>query len=174
MSVLFLVAVISLPPASQCSLRVVSMRQRCLQYWQILILLLFLTHRLSTSSLGCKALVISFLINIIIDLLLESFSRQLTLVVFHWNQNDSKSPLSFGTLLTILADLNNPVVWMVSILPLISNSSGLFPCPWRPFQTDPHLHVPHFLKPAGKVQVLVYLFIFIFFHTLVHLNGNIY
>ena len=47
--VLILVAVISLPPCFLCSLRVVvSMRQRCLQCWQVLFLHLFLIHSLST------------------------------------------------------------------------------------------------------------------------------
>ena len=40
--------------------------------------------------------------------------------------SDSKSPQVFRTLLNILADLNNTVVWMVSTCPLISKSSS--PC----------------------------------------------
>ena len=47
-------------------------------------------------------------------------------MAFHWNLSDSKSPQIPGALLSILADFNNAVVWMVSAHPLISNSSNLF------------------------------------------------
>ena len=59
-------------------------------------------------------------------LLLESFSHQLVLMVFHRNLNDSKSPQVSRNLLSILAYLNNAVVWMVSTCPLISKSSSPF------------------------------------------------
>ncbi len=45
-------------------------------------------------------------------------------MVFHWSLSDSKSPQVSRTLLSILADLNNAVVWMVLIRPQISNSSS--------------------------------------------------
>ena len=45
-------------------------------------------------------------------------------MVFHWSLSDSKSPQVFRTLLSILADLNNPVVKIVPIRPLISKSSS--------------------------------------------------
>ena len=35
-------------------------------------------------------------------------------MVFHWSLSDSKSPQVSGTLLSILAILNNSIVWMVS------------------------------------------------------------
>ena len=54
-----------------------------------------------------------------------SFSHQRKLMVFHWSLSNSKSPRVSRTFLSILADLNNPVVWMVSTL-LISWSSNLF------------------------------------------------
>ena len=47
-------------------------------------------------------------------------------MVFHWSLSDSKSPQVSRTLLSILADLNNAVVCMVSPCPLISKSSS--PC----------------------------------------------
>ena len=47
--------------------------------------------------------------------------------VFHWSLSDSKSLEAYKTLLNILANRNNSAVWMVSIFPLISNSSSLFP-----------------------------------------------
>ena len=46
-------------------------------------------------------------------------------MVSHWNLNDSKSPLVFRTLLSILAELNNNVI--VSTCPLISSSFST-PC----------------------------------------------
>ena len=48
-------------------------------------------------------------------------------MVSHWSLSDSKSSQIYRTLLSILADLNNAVVWVVSICPLISKSFS--PCP---------------------------------------------
>ena len=47
-------------------------------------------------------------------------------MIFHWSLSDSKFPQVSRTLLSILADLNNAVVWTVSTRPVISNSSS--PC----------------------------------------------
>ena len=47
-------------------------------------------------------------------------------MVFHWSLNDSESHQVSRTLLSILAVLNNVVVWMVSTPLLISKSSGPF------------------------------------------------
>ena len=47
-------------------------------------------------------------------------------MVFHWSQSDSKSSQVSRTLLSILADLNNVVVWMVFTRPLISKFSSPF------------------------------------------------
>ena len=58
-----------------------------------------------------------------------NFSLHCLLVVFHRRLDGSKSFRVSWTLLGILADLNNAVVWIVSILPLISNSSRLFSKP---------------------------------------------
>ena len=38
-------------------------------------------------------------------------------MAFHWSLSGSNSPQDFRTLLSILADLNNAVVWMVSASP---------------------------------------------------------
>ena len=67
-------------------------------------------------------------------LLLESFSHQRYLMVFHWSLSDSKSPQVSRTLLSILAVFNNGVVWMVSTCPLTSKSSSPFN---NPFVTEP-------------------------------------
>ena len=45
---------------------------------------------------------------------------------FHWSLSDSKSPLVSRTLLSILAVLNNAVVWMVTTHPPTSKSSSPF------------------------------------------------
>ena len=47
-------------------------------------------------------------------------------MVFHWGLSDSKSPQVSRTFLSILADLNNVVVWLVSTRPLISKFSSPF------------------------------------------------
>ena len=61
---------------------------------------------------------------IIIMLLLASFLHQYLLVIFHWCLNDYKFHQVSRTLLSILVDLDNDVVWIVTIRPPISNSSS--------------------------------------------------
>ena len=58
-----------------------------------------------------------------------SFLHQCYLTVFHWSLSDSKFPQVSRTLLSILAVLNNAVVWMVSTCPSTSKSSNLFNSP---------------------------------------------
>ena len=48
---------------------------------------------------------------------------------FHWSPSERKSPQISRTLISILADLNNTVVWVVSIRLLISKSSSPFTNP---------------------------------------------
>ena len=69
---------------------------------------------------------LNFDINLQLPILLlfspwEFFSHQL--MVFHWNLSD-KSPQVSRTLLSIMADLNNAVIWMVSTRLLISKFSS--------------------------------------------------
>ena len=47
-------------------------------------------------------------------------------MVFHWSLSDSKFPQVSGILLSILANLNHRVVWMVVYRVLISNLSSPF------------------------------------------------
>ena len=47
-------------------------------------------------------------------------------MVFHWSLSDSKSSQVSRSLLSILADLNNVVVWIVATRPVISKSTS--PC----------------------------------------------
>ena len=55
-----------------------------------------------------------------------SGNRTLSYEVFHWSLSDSKSLQVSRTLLSILAVLNNVVVWMVSTRPPTSKSSSSF------------------------------------------------
>ena len=57
------------------------------------------------------------------------FSHQRQLMVFHWSLSDSKFPQVYRTLLSIMAVLNNVVVWMVSTRPPTSKSSSPFSNP---------------------------------------------
>ena len=64
--------------------------------------------------------------------------------LFHWCLTESKSPQVSRTLLSILTDFNNAVVWIVSILPLISSSSNIFQSILGPFQ----VHQLQFVSPS--------------------------
>ena len=90
------------------------------------------------------------IIIIIIILLLENFSHQLTLMVFYWSLSDSKSLQVSRTLLSILVNLNNIVVWMVSIRPLISKSSSPF--------NNPSVTVP-------RVPIIIGINVTFMFHS---------
>ena len=71
-------------------------------------------------------------------------------MVFHWNLSDSKSPQVSKTLLSILAVLNNAVVWMVSTRPPTSKSSSLF--------SNPLVTVP-------KVPITIGMIVTCMFHS---------
>ena len=62
-----------------------------------------------------------YLVVLLLFWLLKSFSHELTLSL-----SDNKFPQISRTLLSILSDLNNVIVWMVFTRPLISKSSSLF------------------------------------------------
>ena len=78
------------------------------------------------AMIGITVTFIYFTLNLIAFLLLDNFSHQCKLMVFPWSLSDSKSPQISWTLLSILADLNNAVVWTVFTHPIISKSSS--PC----------------------------------------------
>ena len=59
-------------------------------------------------------------------------------MVFHWSLSDSKSPQVCRTLLSILAVLNNVVLWTVSTWRLTSKSSSAFN---NPLVTVPKVQV---------------------------------
>ena len=61
--------------------------------------------------------------------LVRAFHISVSRWFFYWSLSDSKSPQVSRTLLSILAVLNNAVVWMVSIRPPTSKSSSPFNSP---------------------------------------------
>ena len=88
-------------------------------------------------------------------------------MVFHRTLSDNKSPRVCSTLLSILTDLNNAVVWMVSTSPLISKSSGPTINPSVTVIKAPVIIVnfmfhSFFFQFLSKVQVLIFLFAFFF------------
>ena len=76
-------------------------------------------------------------------------------MVFHWSLRDSKSPQVSRTLLSILAVLNNVVVWMVSTRPPTSKSSSPF--------SNPLVTVP---KAPITIGIIVTFMFHSFFNSL--------
>ena len=114
------------------------------------------TYSLLTSSLGCYVLWV--------------FSSVLTdTLIFHWRLGDCESPQFSRPLLTILAVFNNPVLWMVSTRPPISNFYSSFN---NPLVTVPKasltigqivtfmFHSFFFFQFLSKVKLLILLFTF--------------
>ena len=93
--------------------------------------------------------------------------------------SDSKSSQVLGTLLGILGDLKNAVVWMVSIPPIIFKFFNLFPNLWWPLQVQQPWLVSQssscctFLF-SSKVQVFFNTFAFFYFQSLVCRNSEIH
>ena len=69
-------------------------------------------------------------------------------MVFHWSLSDSKSPQVSRTLLSILAVLNNVVVWMVSTRPPTSKSSSPF--------SNPLVTVPNAPIKIGIIVIFMF------------------
>ena len=88
----------------------------------------------------------------IIIIIMESFSDQCQLMVFHWGLSDSKCPQVSWTRLSILAVLGSAVVWIVSTRPPTSKSS-------RPFY-NPLVIVPN--APITICTIVIFMFHSIF------------
>ena len=71
-------------------------------------------------------------------------------MIFHWSLSDSKSPQVSRTLLSILAVLNNTVVWMVSTRLPTSKSSSPF--------NNPLITVP-------KAPIMIGIIVTFMFHN---------
>ena len=89
------------------------------------------------------------------------FHYQRQLIVFHWSFSDSKSPQVSRTLFSILAVLNNAVVWMVSTRPPTSKSSS-------PSNNPVPNNNPVTVPKAPITISIIFTFMFhSFFHSLV-------
>ena len=100
--------------------------------------------------IGWFIIIIIIITIIIIILLIESFTYQRYLMVFHWSLSDNKSPQVSRTLRSVLADLNNALVLIVSTHPLISKSFS--PC------TNPLVTVP-------RAPVIIGITVTFMFHS---------
>ena len=107
--------------------------------------------------LSCGMFIIIIIIIIIIffffSFLLESFSRQFLLMVFHWSLSDSNSPQVSGTFLSILAVLDIVAIWMVSTLPPTSKFSSPF--------NNPLVTVPKVPITIGRIFSFIIIIIII-------------
>ena len=74
-------------------------------------------------------------------------------MVFHWSLSDSKSPQVSRTLLSILAVLNNVVIWMISTRPPTSKSPSPF--------SNPLVTVPNAPITIGIIGTFMFLSFFI-------------
>ena len=97
----------------------------------------------------------------------------------HWSLSDSKSLQVSRTLLSILANLNNAVVWMVLILSLIFNSFSLFFQTFGDHSKCPNYNWYHCLPHHPQFLVLcqgpsIRLFLCFYFHSVIHWNGKIH
>ena len=100
-------------------------------------------------------------------------------MVYH---SDNKSPQVSRTLLSILADLNNAVVWMVFTFPLISKSSS--PCinplvtvlrtPITVVITVSFMFLRFFFQFSRQVPVLIHLFDFFQFYSMVSPDSKVH
>ena len=101
-------------------------------------------------------------------------------MVFHWSLSDSKSPQISWTLLSILAVLSNAVVWMVSTRPPNSKSSSPFS---NPLVTVLNTAITigiivtymfhSFFQFSSKVEVLILLFTFFQFYSVVSRGSKV-
>ena len=85
--------------------------------------------------------------------------------------NDSKSPQVSRTLLSILAGLDNAIIWIVSILSLIFNFPCLLsdlPSAKTTIGTHRHPHIPKFFRSQARFKHLsTFLFFYFDFHSMI-------
>ena len=103
-------------------------------------------------------------------------------MVFYKSLSDSKSPQVSRTLLSILAVLNNVVLWMVSTRPPTSKSSSPFS---NPLVTVPNapitigiiftcmFHSLFVFQIPNKFEVLILLFTFFQFYSVVSRDSKV-
>ena len=102
-------------------------------------------------------------------------------MVSHWSLSDSKSPQVSRTLLSILADFNNAVIWMVSTRPPISESfspwnNHLVTVPRAPitFGITATFMFNSFFQFPSKLQVLILLFAFFLFYSVANRDSKVH
>ena len=97
-------------------------------------------------------------------------------MIFHWKWSGSKSPQVSRTLLSILSVFNYAVVWMVSTRPPTSKSSRPFnnhlvTVPKAPITIG--IIVTFLFQFSGKVKVLISLFTFFQFYSVVSRDSKV-
>ena len=95
-------------------------------------------------------------------------------MVFHWNLSESKFPQASRTLLSILVVLSNVVVWMVSTRPPNYKSSSPSTKSINHDWYTRHFHVRKFFQFFSKVLVLMLLFTFFQFYSVVRWDSKVY
>ena len=123
-----------------------------------------------------------FLTHFLVNHLTDPVYYYYSLRVFHLSLSDSKFLQVSRTLLSILADLRNAVVWMVFTRPFISLSSSPFTDLLVTVLRAPitigiiiyYFHVPQFFQFPSKIKVLILLLTFFQFYTVVIRNSKIY
>ena len=103
-------------------------------------------------------------------------------MLFLWSLSEKSPLMSPRTFLSILAVLNSDVMWMVSTRPPTSKSSGhlnnpLFTVPKGPITIGliitSMFHVFFFFQSPCKVDVLILLFTFFQFHSVVSRESKV-
>ena len=99
-------------------------------------------------------------------------------MVFHLSLRDSKTPQVSRTLLLILVDLNNTIIWIVSIRLLIPKSPSLFSKSSGDVSSAPvtiGMTVTFMFHGINSLARSMYLFFFFFFffHFVVHLDRKV-
>ena len=119
------------------------------------------------------------LLSLLLFLLLETFSYQHYLIVFHCSLSDDKPCQVSKTLLSILADLSNAVICIVSTRPFIYKSSNFFyqslsDCTETTNYSwyNRHFYVPEFFYSLSRSRYLSY-FSLSFIFTLWTANSTI-
>ena len=118
---------------------------------------------------------------IIIFLLFDSFSHLPHLVVFHWSLGDNKSPQISRIFLSIMDDLRNAVVWIVSTRTFISKSSTPLTNPLVTFPKAPitigttvTFMFHSFFHFPSKVRVLILLSAFFQLYIVVSRDNKVH
>ena len=103
-----------------------------------------------------------FVISQVLLLLLFTYvSFFFPLMTFNWSLSNSKPPHVSRTLLSILADFDNALVWMVSTHVLVSNFSSTF--------TNPLMTVPS--EPIIIIIIIIIIIYSLRFFTSVLADG---